>query len=89
MYHPKPMRRLRASSAAVQMCLEMAIAVALRNRDRLLLIWPHIHEFLAAILAPSQVHGRVNLAHVLPRQPLSVSVKRCPVCVLRAILLLA
>ena len=81
---------LRAGSAAVQMCLEMAIAVALRNRDRLLLIWPHIHEFLAAILAPSQVHGKDDLAQVIPRQPLPVSVpvKRCSARVLRANLLL-
>ena len=75
----------------MQMCLEMAIAVALRNRDRLLLIWPHIHEFLAAILAPSQVHGKDELAHVFPRQPPpgSVPVKRCSARVLRANLLLA
>ena len=66
MYHPKSTQTLRASYNTVQMCLEMAIAVALRNRDRLLLIWPHIHEFLAAILAPSQVHGKDKLAHVLP-----------------------
>ena len=39
----------------LQMCVEMVIAVALRNRDRLLLIWPHVHDFLAAILAPAQV----------------------------------
>ena len=37
------------------MCLEMVIAVALRNRDRLLVIWPHVHELLSPILAPSQV----------------------------------
>lgn len=75
----------------MQMCLEMAIAVALRNRDRLLLIWPHIHELLAAILAPSQVHGKDDLAHVIPRQPLPVSVpvERCSARVLRANLLLA
>lgn len=35
-----------------QMCLEMVIALSLRNRDRLLLIWPLVHEFLAAVLAP-------------------------------------
>lgn len=39
----------------MQMCVEMVIAVGLRNRDRLLLIWPHVHDFLAAILAPAQV----------------------------------
>ena len=39
----------------LQMSLEMVMAVALRNRDRLLPIWPHVHEFLSAILAPAQV----------------------------------
>jgi brefeldin A-resistance guanine nucleotide exchange factor 1 len=34
------------------MCLEMVVALSLRNRDRLLLIWPLVHEFLAAALAP-------------------------------------
>ena len=43
------------ADVVLQMCLEMVMAVALRNRDRLLPIWPHVHEFLAAILAPSQV----------------------------------
>ena len=44
---------------AMQMCVELVIAVVLRNRDRLLLIWPYVHDFLAAILAPAQVllHG--------------------------------
>ena len=49
---------MQASDACVrlQMCVELVIAVALRNRDRLLLIWPTMHDFLAAILAPAQVH---------------------------------
>jgi hypothetical protein len=34
------------------MCLEMLVALALRNRDRLPLIWPLVHDYLAAILAP-------------------------------------
>lgn len=38
----------------VQMCLEMVIALSLRNRDRLLLIWPLVHDLLSAILAPPQ-----------------------------------
>lgn len=36
------------------MCLEMVIALSLRNRDRLLLIWPAVHNRLASILAPGQ-----------------------------------
>ena len=48
-----PWRRLRRKMLLhAQMCLEMLIALALRNRDRLLLIWPLVHDYLAAILAP-------------------------------------
>lgn len=36
------------------MCLEMVIALSLRNRDRLLLIWPLVHDMLASILVPGQ-----------------------------------
>lgn len=36
------------------MCLEMVIALSLRNRDRLLLVWPAVHNLLASILAPGQ-----------------------------------
>jgi hypothetical protein len=38
--------------ACFQVCLELVIAVALRNRDRILLIWPLVHDYLAAIMAP-------------------------------------
>ena len=48
-------RSITCIVGAMQMCVEMVIAVALRNRDRLLLIWPYVHDFLAAILAPAQV----------------------------------
>ena len=51
---------------AVQMCVELVIAVALRNRDRLLLIWPYTHDFLAAILAPAQVCRMGCRAHERP-----------------------
>ena len=51
----RPVCGLAVDGVVLQMCLEMVMAVALRNRDRLLPIWPHVHEFLAAILAPSQV----------------------------------
>ena len=51
----RPVCRLAVDGVVLQMCLEMVMAVALRNRDRLLPIWPHVHEFLAAVLAPSQV----------------------------------
>lgn len=36
----------------LQVGLELIIVIALRNRDRLLLIWPLVHDFLATILAP-------------------------------------
>ena len=36
----------------LQLCLEVLVALALRNRDRLLLIWPLLHDHLAHILAP-------------------------------------
>lgn len=48
------------------MCVELVIAVALRNRDRLLLIWPYVHDFLAAILAPAQVRRVGCRAHERP-----------------------
>ena len=41
----------------MQLCLELVIAVALRNRDRLLLVWPLVHEYLAAILSPEGPRG--------------------------------
>ena len=41
------------SSVATQVCLELLIALALRNRDRIVLIWPLIHEYLNAVMAPS------------------------------------
>lgn len=47
----------------MQMCVEMVIAAALRNRDRLLLIWPRVNDFLAAILAPAQVQCARCVAH--------------------------
>ncbi len=55
--------------AVLQMCLEMVMAVALRNRDRLLPIWPHVHEFLAAILAPSQVRHPLCTVTANPIEP--------------------
>lgn len=42
-----------ANSVATQVCLELLIALALRNRDRIVLIWPLIHEYLNAVMAPS------------------------------------
>lgn len=37
-----------------QLCLELLITVALRNRDRVTLIWPLVHEVLAAATSASQ-----------------------------------
>ena len=48
---------LREMCLRPQMCLEMVIALSLRNRDRLLLIWPAVHDLLASILAPGQQGG--------------------------------
>ncbi|KAK9828895.1 hypothetical protein WJX72_002652 [[Myrmecia] bisecta] len=39
-------------SETAEVCLELLVAIALRNRDRILLLWPLIHEYLAAIMAP-------------------------------------
>lgn len=33
-----------------EVCLELLIVLALRNRDRILLMWPVVHELLAAVM---------------------------------------
>lgn len=38
-------------TAPAELCLELLVALALRNRDRVALIWPLLHEFLAAAAA--------------------------------------
>lgn len=38
-------------TAPSELCLELLVALALRNRDRVGLIWPLLHEFLAACTA--------------------------------------
>ena len=43
---------MRRKRRAAQVGMELVVAIALRNRDRLLLIWPLVSEFLGAILAP-------------------------------------
>ena len=48
---------MRTESPPAQLCLELVIAVALRNRDRLLLVWPLVHEYLAAVLSPEGPRG--------------------------------
>lgn len=35
---------------AVQLCLELVLAIALRNRDRAALLWPLVHDYLALIM---------------------------------------
>eukprot|EP00884_Botryococcus_braunii_P022699 jgi/Botrbrau1/9112/Bobra.0305s0016.2 len=55
MMAPGPVSRIAASgedSDTAEVCLELVIAVALRNRDRILLMWPLVHDYLAAIMAP-------------------------------------
>lgn len=64
-----PVSGLADDGAVLQMCLEMVMAVALRNRDRLLPIWPHVHEFLTAILVPSQVKLPLCTVSVSPTEP--------------------
>ena len=44
---------LGKSLSVLQVCLELLIAVALRNRDRIVLIWPLVHEYLNAIMTPN------------------------------------
>ena len=39
-------------SACCQVCLELVIAVTLRNRDRVMLMWSLVHDYLALIMAP-------------------------------------
>ncbi|KFM23960.1 ARF guanine-nucleotide exchange factor GNOM [Auxenochlorella protothecoides] len=39
---------------SAELCLELLITVALRNRDRVTLIWPLVHEVLAAATSASQ-----------------------------------
>ncbi|KAL3131638.1 hypothetical protein ABBQ38_007935 [Trebouxia sp. C0009 RCD-2024] len=41
------------ASFPILVCLELLIAVALRNRDRIVLIWPLVHEYLTAIMTPN------------------------------------
>ncbi len=42
-----------ADPAAAELALELLVALALRNRDRVALIWPLAHEYLAACTAPA------------------------------------
>ncbi|KAL0041048.1 hypothetical protein WJX77_003321 [Trebouxia sp. C0004] len=56
MWASGPIKRVAASgeeSDTAQVCLELLIAVALRNRDRIVLIWPLLHEYLNAIMTPN------------------------------------
>ena len=38
-------------TAPAELCLELLVTLAMRNRDRVGLIWPLLHEFLAACTA--------------------------------------
>ena len=44
--------RTGAESDAAELCLELLVTLALRNRDRVALLWPLVHEYLAACTAP-------------------------------------
>eukprot|EP00753_Platysulcus_tardus_P012632 PLAT3500.3.p1 GENE.PLAT3500.3~~PLAT3500.3.p1 ORF type:complete len:1555 (+),score=822.25 PLAT3500.3:520-4665(+) len=39
------------STARAMLCLQLLTDVALRNRDRIAIVWPRIHDYFAAILA--------------------------------------
>jgi hypothetical protein len=39
------------NTSTSELCLELLITLALRNRDRVALIWPLLHEFLSAVTA--------------------------------------
>ena len=39
-------------SSSLQLCLELLTTLVLRNRDRVGLLWPLLHEFLAACTSP-------------------------------------
>ena len=43
---------LATAARVLQVCLELLIAIVLRNRDRIVLIWPLVHEYLAAVMSP-------------------------------------
>ena len=49
---PPELAHKQRLSLAPQVGVELVIVVALRNRDRLLLIWPLVHDMLSTILAP-------------------------------------
>ena len=36
-----------------QLCLELLLTTALRNRDRIQILWPPLHDVLALILGPN------------------------------------
>jgi len=42
---------LTLANSNLKVGLELVIVVALRNRDRLLLIWPLVHDMMSTILA--------------------------------------
>ena len=44
-------------TATPELCLELLVALALRNRDRVGLLWPLVHEYLAACCAPENGAG--------------------------------
>ena len=37
----------------LQLCLELLLTTALRNRDRIQILWPLLHDVLALILGPN------------------------------------
>ena len=40
-----------SASMCMQLCLELVLAIALRNRERVMLVWPLVHDYLALILS--------------------------------------
>ncbi|KAL4436787.1 hypothetical protein ABPG75_003926 [Micractinium tetrahymenae] len=56
-------------TAPAELCLELLVALALRNRDRVGLIWPLLHEFLAAATA---AENAVNVNSLVERAVLGL-----------------
>lgn len=44
--------RTGEGSDTAELALELLTTVSLRNRDRISLIWPLVHEYMAACMAP-------------------------------------
>jgi hypothetical protein len=46
--HVPTAARTGEGADAAELCLELLLGLALRNRDRVVLLWPLLHEYLSA-----------------------------------------